>query len=132
MGGCPQLHCCGGTASCSCCLQEAAQQARAERVEAVAGELRRQQALQDQLVSARVAESLRQAQTQHQATLHAVRADCDKQLNGAQADHAAIMEATHAELQQTKQALQEVIDLLLLRCVAVHTSRQSMPGFGHK
>lgn len=97
-----------GTASCSCCLQEAAQQAHANTVAAVADELRRQQALQDQLVSARVAESLRQSQTEYQATLNAVKADCDKQLSRAQAEHAAMMEATDAELQQTQQALQEV------------------------
>lgn len=81
---------------------------------AVADEQRRQQALQDQLVTASLTESLGQAQTEHQAELHKLRADCEERLNGAQVEHDAMMVAADAELQQTKLALREVIDLMLM------------------
>ena len=100
-----------------CCLQEAAQQACTGRLTAVADEQRRQQALQDQLVTTRLTESLEQAQTEHQAELSTLRATSEEQLNRAQVEHAAIMEAADAELQQTNLALHEVIDLMLMACV---------------
>lgn len=93
----------------TCCLQAAAQQAHADRVTAVAEAERRQQALQDQLVMARVAERLGQAQNKSQAELSAVRADCDRQLSRMQAEHGAHLEVVNADLQQTKAALHEVL-----------------------
>ena len=95
-------------------MQEAAQQAHTDRLTAVADEQRRQQALQDQLITARLTESLGQAQAQHQAELSLLRASSDEQLNRAQVEHAALMDAADAELQQTKLSLREVIVLILI------------------
>ena len=93
-------------------MQEAAQQAHTDRLTAVADEQRRQQALQDQLITARLTENLGQAQAQHQAELSLLRASSDEQLNRAQVEHAALMNAADAELQQTKLSLREVIVLI--------------------
>lgn len=101
---------CGCVYPCTCYLQAAAQQAHADRVTAVAEAERSQQALQDHLVMARLAERLGQVQSESQAELNAVRADCDGQLNRMQAEHAAHLEVVNAELQRTKAALSEVLD----------------------
>lgn len=93
----------------TCCLQEAAQQAHADRVTAVAEEGRRQQALQDQQVTARVTERLQQAQHDSQVELHAVRADYDKQLSRMQAEQDAHVERLQSELQRSEVALIEVL-----------------------
>lgn len=80
----------------------------------MADEQRRQQALQDRLVTASLTESLGQAQAEHQAELNRLRADSEERLNRAQVQHAAMMEAADAELQQTKLALREVINLMFM------------------
>ena len=107
----------GCTEHCTCCLQAAAQQAHADRVTAVAEEERRHQALQDQVVMARVTEGLVQAQSESQAELDAVRANCDRQLNRMQAEHAVRVDVINAEPQQTKAALNEVLAWMLTACV---------------
>lgn len=80
----------------------------------MADEQRRHQALQDRLVTASLTESLGQAQAEHQAELNRLRADSEERLNRAQVQHAAMMEAADAELQQTKLALREVINLMFM------------------
>ena len=98
-------------------MQEAAQQARTDRLTAVADDQRRQQVLQDQVITARLTESLQQAQAEHQAELNILRASSAEQLNRAQVEHASLLQAADAELQQTKLALREVIDLMFAACV---------------
>ena len=92
--------------------KEAAQQAQADIASAIMSEQRRQQARQEQLVTAAVTERLLQAWNEHQAELSALSADHEQELSTAHAEHAAQLQVAETKLQQSREALTEVPLLL--------------------